>query len=154
MSEQIKADFARAQKLIKAEQYAQAIAILKPHAAHPRIAALLADLESKQKPAGGNLKTVLWIVLVVVVGIIAGGGGYALGESRTSAEYELPPSMEAVFVRICTANSDLSFEDCSRGIRAKWLLHRGPTQECYSQINDVPDLTDSQFLDCILDTGE
>lgn len=151
MAEQLKADFERAQKFIKAEQYAQAITILKPHAAHPRIAALLTDLEAKRKPSGGILKTVLWIVLVVVVGIVAGIGGYALGESRTSAEYELPPSMEAVFVRVCTANTDLSFTDCSRGVRAKWYLHRGHTQECYNQIDD---LTDKQFLDCVVGAGE
>jgi hypothetical protein len=154
MSEQIKADFARAQKFIKAEQYAQAITILKPHAAHPRIAALLADLETKRKPPGRILKTVLWIVLVVVVGIIAGGGGYALGESRTSAEYEVPSSFELTFVEICTSNSDLLVTECLDVIQHNWLWYRGETLDCYSLIEDVPDLTDGQFLQCIVDAGE
>lgn len=154
MSEQIKADFARAQKLIKTEQYTQAITILKPHAAHPRIAALLADLESKRKPSGGILKTALWIVLVVVVGIVAGGTGYVAGDRNGRGEYEIPSSMESLFVEICVTNLDLSATDCAKAIRASWLLHRETTSACYTLTQDVADLTAGQFLQCILDAAE
>jgi hypothetical protein len=161
MSEQIKADFARAQKFIKAEQYAQALIILKPHKDHPRIAALIADLEAKHKPASKEIiGTVLWLVLVIVVGVIAGGVGYVLGSREPAVltteltEYELPPSMESAFVAICTANTDLSDTDCSGAIQSSWLLYRSKTQDCYNLLVDNPALTDRQFLGCIAATDD
>lgn len=148
MSEQIKADFSRAQKFIKAEQYTQAITILKPHVAHPRIAALIADLEIKRKPSGNILKTVLWIVLVVVVGIIAGGGGYALGESQTKAEYEIPIDLEVVFIKACAANTDLSGSECSSVVRTAWRYYRSDSIDCFGLI-EVPGATEDELLRCI-----
>lgn len=154
MSEQIKADFARAQKFIKAEQYAQAITILKPHAAHPRIAALLADLEVKRKPSGGILKTVLWIVLVAVVATVTGVIAYTVGVQQTREEYEIPDTFEDTFVDSCTANTDLLISECAELIRHDWLYYQAGVIECYGLIQDVSDLTDVQFLQCIGDVGE
>lgn len=154
MSEQIKADFARAQKFIKAGQHTEAITVLKPHAAHPRIAALLADLEARRKPVGSVLKTVLWIVLVVVVGIVAGAGGYAIGEQNTQAEYEIPIDLELLFVEVCAINTDLTGGDCSQAVRSSWLYYRSETIDCFSLYQDTPSTTDGEFLNCIADVRD
>lgn len=154
MSEQLKADFARAQKFIRAEQYSQAITILQPHKEHPRIAALIADLEAKRKLKGGILRTVIWILVVIIVAVIAGIVGYGVGVRQTKAGYELPKSMEDAFVDVCTANADLTIVECANLIRNQWLYYQAEVIDCYGLIQDVADLTEGQFLQCIADVGE
>lgn len=149
MSEQLKTDFARAQKFIKAEQYAQAITILQPHKEHPRIAALIDDLEAKRKPKGGIWITAIWVTVVIIVAVIAGAAGYALGESRTSSQYEMPSAMELTFVELCVVNTDVSATDCMELIQHDWIYYRADTVACYGLIQDVADLTNEQFLECI-----
>ena len=155
MSEQIKTDFARSQKFIKAGQYAQAIAILKPHKEHPRIAALIADLEAKHKSPGiGIVGIVLWILLVIVVGVIAGAAGYVIGGQQIKAEYEISDTFEDTFVDSCSANTDVSIAECTDLIRYQWRYYQADVIDCYGLINDVADLTEAQFLQCIANVGE
>lgn len=151
MSEQIKADFAKAQQLIKAQKYDQAISTLKPHKGHPRIAALIADLEAKRKPPrSGVLGTALWILLVIIVGAITGVAGYALGESRTEAKYDIPVDLEAVFIKACLSNTDIPGDECSSVIEAAWKYYRSDTIDCFGLI-EVPDATEDELLRCIGD---
>lgn len=155
MSEQIKADFTKAQKHIKAGQYSQAIAILKPHKDHPRIAALLADLESKHKTSPSRwLGIALRGLLIVAISIVAGGVGYAIGDRNARSEYEIPSSLEAIFVEVCTANTNLLSSECSAAIRAGWKLHQETTFECFQLIENDPNLTDGQFLDCFAEAAQ
>lgn len=153
MSEQIKADFARAQKFIKAEQYAQAITILQPHKEHPRIAALIADLEAKRKPKDGIWITAIWVTVVIIVAVIAGAVGYTIGENRGGSEYELPTEFNSLFVDICTANADLTANECSAAIRGSWKLYQKKTLDCFSLYLDT-DMTDGEFLQCIAHADE
>lgn len=155
MSEQIKTDFARAQKFIKAGQYAQAITILQPHKEHPRIAALIADLEAKRKPKVGGIGMIaIWVTVVIIVAVIAGAAGYGVGVRQTRMEYEIPQTFEDTFVDSCTANTDVSAFDCAEYIRTKWLYYQSDVLDCYNLIQDVADLTEGQFLGCIADVGE
>lgn len=149
MSEQLKADFARAQKFVKAGQYAQAITILKPHKDHPRIAALITDLETRRKPStNGIVTTILWLIAIVAVAIITGLVSYTFGVRQTKEEYEIPSSFLDTFVDVCTANTDISVSDCAELIRSHWRYYQSEVLDCYGLIDDASATVD-QFLQCI-----
>lgn len=154
MSEQIKTDFARAQKFIKAEQYSQAITILQPHKDHPRIAALIADLEAKRKPKGERWMTIIWITIVVIVAAIAVAVGYSVGVRQIREEYEIPQSFEDTFVASCTANTDVTSTGCAELIRSDWRYYQAAVIECYGLIREDGSMNEGEFLGCIVDVRE